>query len=131
MEFISPITGVNTLPTIGVNIEQKTENLINDMKSIDMLEMSNHFKSELDSKNKKIHTLTVKHNKLFKLVSACYGSVRMIDSFMENIEFEDGIFMVMRGNIEFLRTELSKTLHEYIPKEDSDSEDDIIEFNLD
>ena len=131
MEFISPITGVNTLPTIGVNIEQKTENLINDMKSIDMLEMSNHFKSELDSKNKKIHSLTVQHNKLFKLVSACYGSVRMIDSFMENIEFEDGIFMVMRGNIEFLRTELSKTLHEYIPKEESDSEDDIIEFNLD
>ena len=73
-----------------------------------------------------------KHNKLFKLISTCYGMVRMMDEFMENIEFEDGIFLVMKGNIDFLRNNLSQTIHDYLPKEnDSDEEEIIIPIDFD
>ena len=47
----SPITGVNTIPLLHINLENvETNKLLDDMKSIDMLEMSNHFKSVLDAK---------------------------------------------------------------------------------
>jgi hypothetical protein len=128
----SPISTVNT-PLININLDNcDTEKLLDDMKSIDMLEMSNHFKSVLDSKEIELRTIKKKHNKLFKLVSTCYGMIRMMDEFMDNIEFEDGIFLVIKGNVDFLRNNLSQSLHEYLPKEDdSDTEDILIPFNLD
>ena len=124
----SPITSVNSLPMPTLD----TSKLIDDMKSIDMLEMSNHFKSVLDTKEKQLTKITQKHNELFKIVSACYGTMRMMDNFMDNIEFEDGIFCVMRGNIEFLRNECSKAIHAYLPEEgDDDVSEIIIPINLD
>lgn len=129
----APITGVNTLPLLFMNLEtQETNKLLDDMKSIDMLEMSNHFKSVLDAKEIELKSLRKKHNKLFKLISTCYGMVRMMDEFMENIEFEDGIFLVMKGNIDFLRNNLSQSIHDYLPNEnESDEEEIIIPIDLD
>ncbi len=129
----APITGVNTIPLLHINLEtEETHKLLDDMKSIDMLEMSNHFKSVLDSKEIELKSLKKKHNKLFKLISTCYGMVRMMDEFMENIEFEDGIFLVMKGNIDFLRNNLSQSIHDYLPKEnESDEEEIIIPIDLD
>ncbi len=129
----APITGVNTIPLLHINLEtDETHKLLDDMKSIDMLEMSNHFKSVLDSKEIELKSLRKKHNKLFKLISTCYGMVRMMDEFMENIEFEDGIFLVMKGNIDFLRNNLSQSIHDYLPKEnESDEEEIIIPIDLD
>jgi len=133
----APITGVNTIPLLHINLEadrnlENTNKLLDDMKSIDMLEMSNHFKSVLDAKDIEVKALRKKHNKLFKLISTCYGMVRMMDEFMENIEFEDGIFLVMKGNIDFLRNNLSETIHDYLPKEDdTDEEEILIPMNLD
>ena len=55
-----------------------------------------------------------------------------MDEFMENIEFEDGIFLVMKGNIDFLRNNLSQSIHDYLPKEnESDEEEIIIPIDLD
>lgn len=129
----APITGVNTIPLLHINLENgETNKLLDDMKSIDMLEMSNHFKSVLDSKEIELKSLKKKHNKLFKLISTCYGMVRMMDEFMENIEFEDGIFLVMKGNIDFLRNNLSQSIHDYLPKEnESDEEEFLIPIDLD
>lgn len=129
----SPITGVNTIPLLHINLENvETNKLLDDMKSIDMLEMSNHFKSVLDAKEIELMALRKKHNKLFKLISTCYGMVRMMDEFMENIEFQDGIFLVMKGNIDFLRNNLSQSIHDYLPKEnESDDEEIIIPIDLD
>lgn len=128
----SPITGVNT-PLININLDNLgTEKILDDMKSIDMLEMSNHFKSVLDSKDIELKTIKKKHNKLFKIVASTYGIIRIMDEFMQNIEFEDGIFLVMKGNIDYLRNNLSQTIHEYLPKEEeSDEEEIIIPINLD
>jgi hypothetical protein len=129
----APITGVNTIPLLHINLENNnTGQLLDDMKSIDMLEMSNHFKSVLDSKEKQLQSIKVKHNKLFKLVSTSYGIIRMMDDFMENIEFDDGIFLVIKGNIDFLRNNLSQSIHEYLPKEnDTDEEEIVIPMELD
>ncbi len=127
----APITGVNT-PLININLDNLgTERILDDMKSIDMLEMSNHFKSVLDSKEIELKTIKKKHNKLFKLISTCYGMIRMMDEFMENIEFEDGIFLVMKGNLDFLRNNLSQTIHDYLPKEEDSDEEIIIPIDLD
>ena len=57
----APITGVNTIPLLHINLEtEETHKLLDDMKSIDMLEMSNHFKSVLDSKEIELKSLKKK-----------------------------------------------------------------------
>jgi len=92
--------------------------------SINILEMSAHFKALLDDKNIKYKELVKKHNNLFKAIIMAYTSIRYTDEILAQVDYpEESVFVPLHKSIEFTRSQISEVIHSYLPNE-SDSEED-------
>lgn len=92
--------------------------------TINILEMSAHFKTLLDEKNIKYKELARKHNDLFKGIIMAYTSIRYTDEILSQVDYpEESVFVPLHKSIEFTRSQLSEIIHKYLPNE-SDSEED-------
>lgn len=101
-----------------INKEEPTDN--------EVLELSNHFKSVLDKKEKEKRMWIKKYNACMKVIFICYTIFRMTDEFMDSIDYPDEtLFKTIHNNIQVGRTECSEQIHNLLPTEDSEDEFDI------
>ena len=103
------------------------ESIVNEVEeftTINILEMSAHFKKLLDEKNVKYKELARKHNDLFKAIMLAYTSIRYTDEILSQVDYpEESVFVPLHKSVEFTRSQVSEVIHKYLPDE-SDSDGD-------
>ena len=86
--------------------------------------LAEDYKNILDEKDKQLKLVGRKHNNLFKILCVLYSILRQLDMAFSKMDFpEHTLFKGIHDMIEFGRSEASAALHQYLPEEDSDSEE--------
>lgn len=104
--------------------ENETNSNSSEDETINILEMTAHFKEVVEKKEKEYRDLSKKHNRLFKTLIVCYSILKLTDDFLDQITFLEGdnAFKNIHRNIEWARSECSRHIHYYLPEESSESE---------
>ena len=96
--------------------EQKNEEFIRNL--------AEDYKNILEEKDKKINKLARQHNYLFKILCVVYSIFRQLDAAFDKIEFPDNsIFKAIHDMVEYGRAEASRGIHNYLPEEESSSDE--------
>ena len=114
--------------------EQTNSNTESDgEETINILEMTAHFKEVLDKKEAMYNALAKRHNSLFKTIIVAYSVLKLSDEFLEQIDFGNQLnaFVSLHRNIEWARSELSSKIHSYLPDEGEEEEDIVIHLQSD
>lgn len=102
-------------------------------ETINILEMTAHFKEVLEKKEEQYNDLAKRHNSLYKTMIVAYTILKLTDDFLEQIDFGDNLnaFVSLHRNIEWARSECSSKIHSYLPDEGEEEQDIFIQINSD
>jgi len=102
-------------------------------ETINILEMTAHFKEVLEKKEEQYNDLAKRHNSLYKTMIVAYTILKLTDDFLEQIDFGNQLnaFVSLHRNIEWARSELSSKIHSYLPDEGEEEGDLVIHLQSD